>query len=111
MYIQFKDGFCVHFTKNENTYKNEIVVIYDGRFYGSLKNVNRDWGNYWFKSMQKNKMYNGETMVDYMFLDNCAFHDDYDGYSDTYKDIHKVRPHYTQEEWDKKVNEAKNRKP
>ena len=111
MYIQFKDGFCVYFTKNKNTHKNEITITYDGRFYGSLKNVSKDWGNYWFKSMQKNRMYNGEILIDYMFLDNCAFHSDYDGYSDTYKDIHNVRPHCTIEEWARKVNEAKNRRP
>ena len=111
MYIQFKDGFCVYFVKNANSGENEITITKDSRFYGSLSKVNSDWGNYWFKQMKRNNLYDGEILIDYMFLDNCAFHNDYDGYSDTYKDIHNVRPHYTQEEWSRKVNEAKNRRP
>lgn len=114
MYIQFKDGFVFHFVKNVNDGKNNIIILQDGRLYGKLENVNSNWGNYWFKKIKKyyvNNSNDGEFVTEYLFLDFCAFHDDYDGYSDTYKDYNSIRPHLTNDEWRGKVKEAKNRKP
>lgn len=117
MFITFSDGYTFHFVKNVNDGKNEIVIIKDGRYYGGMKDINKDWGNHWFKKIKKYHDSNevnasdGEFLLEYLFLDSCAFHDDYDGYSDTYKDFNNVRPHLTIEEWQRKVNEARNRKP
>ena len=114
MYIQFKDGFVFHFVKNANDGKNSIIILQDGRLYGKLENINSNWGNYWFKKIKKyhvNNSNDGEFVTEYLFLDFCAFHDNYDGYSDTYKDYNNMRPHLTNDEWKKKVKEAKNRKP
>lgn len=114
MYIQFKDGIVFHFVKNVNDGKNNIIILQDGCLYGKLENVNSDWGNYWFKKIKKyyvNNSNDGEFVIEYLFLDFCAYHDDYDGYSDTYKDYNNVRPHLTNDEWRGKVKEAKNRKP
>ena len=58
-----------------------------------------------------NNAYDGEFVTEYLFLDFCAFHGDYDGYSDTYKDYNSIRPHLTNDEWKQKVKEARNRKP
>ena len=114
MFITFKDGFVFHFVKNANDGKNNIIILQDGRLYGKLENVNSNWGNYWFKKIKKyyvNNSYDGEFLTEYIFLDSCAFHNDYDGYSDTYKDYNNFRPRFTAEEWRKKVEEAKNRRP
>lgn len=114
MFITFKDGFVFHFVKNANDGKNNIIILQDGRLYGKLENVDSNWGNYWFKKIKKdyvNNAYDGEFLTEYIFLDSCAYHNDYDGYSDTYKDYNNFRPRFTVEEWRRKVEEAKNRRP
>ena len=48
--------------------------------------------------------------MDYLYLDVCAYHNDFDAYSDAYKDMHNVRPHYTKRQWNIIVKEAQNLK-
>lgn len=117
MYIEFKDGVVFHFVKNANDGKNNIIILQDGRLYGKLENVSSDWGNYWFKKIKKyhdsnlTNVSDGEFLLEYLFLDFCAFHNDYDSYSDTYKDYNNFRPHLSKEEWNRKVKMARERKP
>lgn len=113
MYIEFKD-IVFHFIKNANDGKNSIIILQDGRLYGKLENVSSDWGNYWFKKVKEfynSDSNNGEFITEYLFLDFSAFHNDYDSYSDTYKDYNNFRPHLTKEEWKEKVKRARERKP
>ncbi len=114
MFITFKDGFVFHFVKNANDSKNSIIILQDGRLYGKLENVNSNWGNYWYKKIKKyytDNSYDGEFVTEYLFLDSCAYHNDFDGYSDTYKDYNNFRPRFTPEEWKEIVKKAQNRKP
>ena len=46
-----------------------------------------------------------------MYFDSCAFDDDFDFYSDIYKDEYGFRPRLTKEEWKEKVKRARERKP
>ena len=114
MYIEFKDGVVFHFVKNVNDGENSIIILKDGRFYGKLENVSSNWGNYWFKKIKEfynSDSNNGEFITEYLFLDFSAFHNDYDSYSDTYKDYNNFRPHLSKEEWNRKVKMARERKP
>ena len=113
MFITFKDGYTIHFVKNVNDGKNNIYFVKDGRVWGTIPNVNKDWGNYWFK-LSKNVKLNdglGEDVYNQIFLDSYAFDNDYDCYSDFYKEIYNVRPHYTIKEWEDIVKYVRNRKP
>lgn len=114
MYIEFKDNMVFHFVKNANDGKNSIIILQDGRLYGKLENVSSNWGNYWFKKVKEfynSDSNNGEFITEYLFLDFSAFHNDYDSYSDTYKDYNNFRPHLSNEEWNRKVRMARERKP
>ena len=97
MFINFeKDNLTIYFVKNANTGKKEIIFIKDDRFYGNLKNFTANWGNYWFlyaKQAACRGEY-GENVMDNMFLDSCALNEDFDSYSDIFKDIHKACRHY-----------------
>ena len=42
MFITFSDGYTFHFVKNVNDGKNEIVIIKDGRYYGGMKDINKN---------------------------------------------------------------------
>lgn len=114
MYIKFKDGMVFHFVKNVNDGKNNIIILQNGRLYGKLENVSSNWGNYWYRKIKEFYVYDnptGEFITEYLFLDFSAFHNDYDSYSDTYKDYNNFRPHLSKEEWNRKVKMARERKP
>lgn len=111
MEINFKDNFTIKFIKENN--KNEISFWRDGAFRGFIPDVDSNWGNYWFKwakDAQKNGN-TGEWVSVMIYFDSCAFDDDYDFYSDIYKDEYNFRPRLTEEEWKRKVEIARNRKP
>lgn len=113
--IYFKlDNFKMQFSKDDFTGENNICFLKNERFWGNIKNVNANWGNYWFLFVKEEAKHNdthGEAIADRIFLDSCAFHNDYDGYSDIYKDMWGTRPHYSIEEWKEIVEDSKNRKP
>ena len=50
-----------------------------------------------------------EAMLDSLYLDVCVLNNDFDTYSDVYKDIYHIRPHLTQKEWNTKVDIVKRR--
>lgn len=114
MFINFeKDNLTIYFVKNANTGKKEIIFIKDDRFYGNLKKFSSNWGNYWFLYAKQAAFRGeyGENVMDNMFLDSCALNEDFDSYSDIFKDIHRIRPHITNERWKEIIMTAKNRKP
>lgn len=87
--------------------KNRILVDKDNRPCMTMK-VPNAFGNYYYRLL-KECTSGWSTILDDCYLDMCAFYDDYDSYSDTYKDIHGVRPHYTEEQWDARVRAARKR--
>lgn len=107
--VTFSSGDYVVFKKENN--KNKILFFdYHGRNLGHADNIDKNFGNYWYK--EAHRWYLG--FVDYMdafWFDLLAFENDYDGYSDYYKDVYGVRPHYTDEEWKAIVIYVKKRKP
>lgn len=115
MFVHFeKDNMTIYFVKNANDGKNEVTFIKDNRFYGKIPNVNKDLGNYWFKYAKRAKENNsdGEKVADQIFFDSFAFNDDYDSYSDFYKEVYNVRPHYSREAWETIVKYVReNKKP
>jgi len=70
--------------------------------------VHNAFGNYYY-DLLKTSAGSWEHILDTLYLDLCAFHDDYDAYSDVFKDIYNVRPHYTPNQWDDLVRAARNR--
>ena len=115
MYIHFEnDGFDIYFIKNVNTGNNEVIINQNNRFYGSIKKgIGRNWGNYWYKKLKEKAQAGeyGEINVDLMFLDFYIYKNDFDCYSDFFKELYYCRPHQTEEQWEKLVQEARNRKP
>lgn len=98
--ILFKKGTTqntIHFLVNEKDYGNAIIT-------------SPNFGNFWYLQF-KNNPDSFFSIYDSFFLDLAAFNNDFDSYSDMYKDIHNVRPHYTIEEWKLRVTAAQNRKP
>lgn len=82
----------------------------EGLFRGTINNFPAKWGNYWYtraKEAAKHGYYGAEFMFDTIFFDSCALHNDYDFFSDVYKDLNNVRPHYTKEQWEERVRLAK----
>ena len=110
MIINFKDGRAV-FTKENN--KNMIYFFKDNRDYGKATGLPKNFGNYWFKIFKdaSTKQNSIEFIMDRFWLDWLAYNEDFDSYSDIHKDIFNVRPHYTMEQWERVIKEAKNRKP
>lgn len=110
--ILFSDGGELQFVKNGN--ENFIHFMSSAGFQrGTVNGFSADWGNYWFKQAKVfvDGGYTSEEMFDFIFFDNCALNNDYDFFSDVYKDLHGVRPHFSSEEWTRRVNLAKSRKP
>lgn len=94
-----------HTQRNPN--KNRIVA-YEGSKSAAICEVSvpKMVGNYYYQMMSNNPSAM-RNLLDQLYLDVCAFYDDYDGYSDTYKDINGIRPHYTQDQWDACVRAAR----
>ena len=115
MYINFDhDGFTVYFIKSGKAGNNEIIVMQNNKFYGSIKKgIGNNWGNYWYYKLKEFSRAggDGEFAIDLMWLDFYAYKNDYDCYSDLYKEINNFRPHKTEKEWLEMVNQARNRKP
>ena len=95
--------------KKENS-KKTIKFLVDNKDYGEAVIPSANFGNYWFLQFKNNPNI-FSVVYDEFFLDLAAFHKDYDSFSDMYKDVNNVRPHYTQEQWDKRIRIAQNRKP
>lgn len=90
--------------------KNRIQVYRDGCNVGHMS-VQDNFGN-WCYNVVKEAIALGrdlEEVTDDLWLENCAFYDDFGSYSDLYKDIHNFRPHYTHDEWDNVVRTARKR--
>ena len=88
------------------------VVCYDKErdFPAYTVEVPKDLGNYYYRKMKHMDPHLLQFWMDYLYLDVCAYHNDFDAYSDAYKDMHNVRPHYTKRQWDIMVKEAQNLK-
>ena len=110
MTIKFEHGKVI-FRKEEG--KNMIYFFKDGRDYGRASDLPKNFGNYWFKVFKDASKRNDnlESTLDYFWLDWIAYNEDFDSYSDIYKDINNIRPHYTVDQWERIVKEAKSRKP
>lgn len=115
MCIKFeRDNFTVYFIKSGKAGNNEIIVNHNEKFYGSIKKgIGANWGNYWYYKLREFSRAggDGEFALDLMWLDFYAYKNDYDCYSDLYKEINNVRPHKTEKQWLEMVNQARNRKP
>lgn len=93
-----------------NPYRNRISCYDKSRdFVTAQVDVPKNIGNYYYKLM-KDMPDSMEYFMDQCYLDVCAYYNDFDAYSDTFKDINNVRPHYTKEQWDMLVNKAQNLK-
>lgn len=74
--------------------------------------VSKDLGNYWYRVLEKTTEGCYLTpLIDLFFLDSIAHDDNYDFYSDVFKDIYGCRPHYTKSEWRDRVCHARSLKP
>ena len=104
-----RENVRIKFFKEDG--KNKIHFEENCRKTGEMNHVGKNWGNFWFKSWQNlNEKADTESFIDSMWLDYCAFNDDYDFFSDLYKDVFHFRPHYTEEQWKERVKTARNRK-
>ena len=83
--------------------KNMITFMSNGLDVGHAF-VDRDFGNYFYLFARDNaKNFDEEDYYNF-FLQHSLYVDDFDSYSDLYKDINYVRPHYAQERWDGMVD-------
>lgn len=115
MCIKFNhDGFTIYFIKSGKAENREIIVYQNDKFYGSIKKgIGKNWGNYWYCKLRDFSRAgdDGEFAIDLMWLDFYAYKNDYDCYSDLYKEINNCRPHKTESQWLEMVNQARNRRP
>lgn len=61
--------------------------------------VDRNFGNHVYKMLKASKEIE-ENLMDQVFLLHCIYCNEFDYYSDIYKDLYNVRPHITQAQWD-----------
>lgn len=107
--VTFKSGDYAIFTKENE--KNKIFFYdFQNRDFGHAENVDSNFGNYWYKKSFR-WLDSFTDYIDAFWLDLSAFDEDYDSYSDYYKDVNGVRPHYTEKQWNARIAEAKKRKP
>ena len=98
------DGWKIEFVKEG--YDNFVKFFDpDGHSYGRMV-VDRIFGNWLYKELKRTNWF-GEDRVYYCFLDFAIANADYDSYSDTYKELNNVRPHYTQAGWNKLVSDMR----
>lgn len=108
-----KNGrYTVKFMKESNDLNH--VEVFDSSF-GSTPTisfyVSKDLGNYWYKALKDTPDGHDLTnLIDLFFLDSIAYNEDFDFYSDIFKDIYGHRPHYTKSQWENRVNAAKSLK-
>lgn len=98
--------------ENRITEKNRIQIFSKTRpeLPPQIAIVSVNLGNHYFKRLLSWEDDNDgawDHVFDSLFLDVAASNNDYDFYSDLYKDTHGVRPHYTQSQWDEVVLKAK----
>ena len=94
-----------------NPDRNRIVCYDKDRGFPTCTvEVPKNLGNYYYRKMNHLDPHLLQSWMDYLYLDVCAYHNDFDAYSDAYKDMHNVRPHYTKRQWDIMVKEAQNLK-
>lgn len=90
-----------------NPDKNRISLTEPGRGVPSyVTEIPASLGNHFYKKFVSGAGH-WKQIMDECMLTVCAYHDAYDCYSDYFKDINGVRPHYSPETWSELVDQAR----
>lgn len=100
-----RSNVVVKFYKESD--KNMVKSTIDGNLYFECS-VSKQFGNYFWKELRSRNEID-QFILDLYLLELMVYENNFDSYSDFYKDINNVRPHFTHEEWNKKVEDVRKR--
>lgn len=105
-----KNGY--KFTFEKSGCINIIEMFENGNFIGSFRNEDNNICNYIYIRIREHNGCN-DWFINGLQTMYCAYFNDYDSYSDTFKDCYCFRPRYSVDEWEaivKKTREEVERK-